>query len=433
MIQNIQKKLRGSFKLKTESFSQMDNLKLLQLHYVELKECFHNFPEELRWLCMHGFPSKSIHLDLPMENLVVLDLSCSNIESFDMSYSDPQPPAKKQKLVGSCSKDEPLLGSLKILNLSFCEQLHSVGGFFELLALEKLIVRRCISLIEVCESLEQCVELVDIDLSYCYKLKKLPISLGKLQKVQTLLLNGCNLSESAVMDSSDLSISSQTSSSAIIREAIPSDFKFFMTFLPSSLRILSLANNNLSNESFPMDLSCLAMLGELCLYENPIVSLPIYVGTLPRIQKFSIDFCYDVISVEHLPCTLREFSMYTNDESATRKIKFDPELPPQKIRGIPWLASHSSLEFEGMIKIQPMADVEEKLLHSLGWKKSDFIKEAHLESHEIESAPIPFSLSEIKDVVWDCGGENAPGPDGMNFRFIKRCWGVTASGFRQSF
>ncbi|KAJ0623405.1 putative TIR domain, P-loop containing nucleoside triphosphate hydrolase [Helianthus annuus] len=368
------KKLRGSFELKTESFSQMNNLTLLQLNNVQLNECFPNFPEELRWLCMHGFPSKSIHLDLPMENLVALDMSYSNIESFDMSYSDPQPPAEKQKLVGSCSNDEPLLGSLKILNLSFCEQLHSVGGFFELPALEKLIVKRCISLMEVCESIEQCVELVHIDLSYCHKIKKLPISLGKLQKLQTLLLNGCNLSESAIIDSSDLSISSQTSSSAIVREAIPSDFKFFMTFLPNSLRILSLANNNLSNESFPMDLSCLAMLEELCLDKNPIVSLPNCVGTLPRIQKLSIDNCYDVISVEHLPRTLREFSMLTYIGCATRKIKFDPELPPLKLRGIPLLASHSSIEFEGIIKIEPMADVEEKLLHSLGWKRSDLIK-----------------------------------------------------------
>ncbi|KAJ0809839.1 putative TIR domain, P-loop containing nucleoside triphosphate hydrolase [Helianthus annuus] len=379
------KKLHRSFELKAESFSQMDNLMLLQLHYVQLNECFQNFPEELRWLSMHGFPLKSVHLDLPMENLVGLDMSYSNIESFDMSYGNPQPPGKRQKLVGSCSKDEPLLGSLKILNLSFCEQLHSVGGFFELPALEKLIVRDCISLMEVCESVKQCVELVHIDLSYCYKLKKLPISLGKLQKVQTLLLDGCNLSESAIMDSSDVSISSQTSSSAIIREAIPSDFNFFMTFLPTSLRILSLAKCNLSNKSFPMDLSCLAMLEELCLDENPIVSLPNCVGTLPRIQKLSINHCWDVISVEHLPRTLRVFSMFAYTQSIKlRRIKFDAEMPPLRVIQIPRIKSHSFYEIDGMIKIQAMADVEEKLLHSLGWKKPDFIKEGHLLTHDIQ-------------------------------------------------
>ncbi|KAJ0809845.1 putative TIR domain, P-loop containing nucleoside triphosphate hydrolase [Helianthus annuus] len=391
-----EKKFNGSFELKTNSLSNMDNLLLLQLNYVQLNDSFPNFPDELRWLCMHGFPLKAIHLNKPMENLVALDMSYSNIESFD-----PQPPAKKQKLVGSFSKEEPLLGSLKILNLSFCKQLHSVGGFFELPALEKLIVSNCRSLIEVCESVEQCVELVHIDLSYCYKLKKLPI--GKLQKVQTLLLNGCNLSESAIMDSSDVSISSQTSSSAIIREAMPSDFKFFMTFLPSSLRILSLTNNKLSNKSFPMDLSCLAMLEELCLNENPIVSLPICVGTLPRIQKLSIDECYDVISVGHLPRTLREFSMFTYDESAKiRIIKFDPEMPPLKLEALPgWAASHLPVEIEGIIKIEPMEDVEEKLLNSLGWKKSDFIKEGHLEAHDIQMMLYEFGI--FSTIYWGKG------------------------------
>ncbi|KAD5802383.1 hypothetical protein E3N88_13743 [Mikania micrantha] len=88
------KKIR---ELETNSLSKMDNLMLLQLNYVHLNKCFKSFPDELRWLCMHGFPLKSIHLDVPMENLVVLDMSYSNIESFDMSYTNPQPPSKRQK------------------------------------------------------------------------------------------------------------------------------------------------------------------------------------------------------------------------------------------------------------------------------------------------------------------------------------------------
>ncbi|KAL8262657.1 hypothetical protein R6Q59_024006 [Mikania micrantha] len=133
-----------------------------------------------------------------------------------------------------------LLGSLKILDLSFCEQLHSVGGFFLLPALERLILGHCTFLINVCESIDQCDELVHIDLSYCYKLKKLPNSLAKLTKVKTLLLDGCNSCESQIEMRNV--------------KAIPNDLKFFMISLPSSLRILSLANNNLYNECFPMDL-----------------------------------------------------------------------------------------------------------------------------------------------------------------------------------
>ncbi|KAD5802453.1 hypothetical protein E3N88_13813 [Mikania micrantha] len=353
------KKIR---ELETNSLSKMDNLMLLQLNYVHLNKCFKSFPDELRWLCMHGFPLKSIHLDIPMENLVVLDMSYSNIESFDMSYTNPQPPSKRQKgLIGSSTKDKRLLGSLKILDLSFCEQLHNVGGFFLLLALERLILRNCTGLIEVCESIMQCDELVHIDLSYCYKLKKLPKSLVKLKKVKTVLLDGCNSCESQIVMKNV--------------KAIPNDLKFFMISLPGSLRILSLANNRLSNECFPVDLSCLAMLEELCLDNNPIVSMPNCVRTLPRLERLYMDECYNVISIEHPPCTLRELSIYSKGEynPSIRKIKFDPKMAPLNLRGIYQLLS--SFEIEGMVKIQSMASFEEKVLHGLSWTNLEFTKE----------------------------------------------------------
>lgn len=31
----------------------------------------------------------------------------------------------------------------------------------------------------------------------------------------------------------------------------------------------------------------------------------------------------------------------------------------------------------------------------------------------------PFELNEIKDAIWSCGSDKAPGPDGFTFRFIK--------------
>lgn len=35
---------------------------------------------------------------------------------------------------------------------------------------------------------------------------------------------------------------------------------------------------------------------------------------------------------------------------------------------------------------------------------------------------LPFSLDEIKAMVWDCDSTKAPGPDGANFFFYKRAW-----------
>ena len=38
-----------------------------------------------------------------------------------------------------------------------------------------------------------------------------------------------------------------------------------------------------------------------------------------------------------------------------------------------------------------------------------------------------FHADEIKMTVWDCGGEKSPGPDGLNFKFIKEFWQVINS------
>lgn len=87
-----------SFELKTEKLSKMCNLMLLQLNNVQFSGSFENFPKELRWLCMHGFPLKSIPLDLPMNKLVVLNLSYSSIVSFGTRQSNLQPHGKRQKV-----------------------------------------------------------------------------------------------------------------------------------------------------------------------------------------------------------------------------------------------------------------------------------------------------------------------------------------------
>ncbi|XP_076936424.1 disease resistance protein RPV1-like [Bidens hawaiensis] len=344
------KKLHGSPELKTKSLSKMYNLMLLQLNYVQLNGCFGNFPQELRWLCMHGFPLKSIPLDLQMENLVTLDMSFSNIESFDMS------------------KDKRLLGSLKILDLSFCEQLRNVSGFLELPALERLIVKNCLSLIEVCESIDQCAELVYIDLSYCRKLKRVPISIGKLKNDKTLLLEGCA--------SGDPKIDTCDMHSSAIMEAIPSDLKFFAMSLPISLISLSLPNNNLSNDSFPMNWSPLSLLEALYLDGNPIVSMPKCVRTLPRLKALSMGNYEKLISIEHPPRTLSELVVLVDyGNTLLRKIKFDPEMSPLYLFGARKVSSDDAYEIDGIIKIQALAGVENKVLQSLGWKKLDFLKE----------------------------------------------------------
>ncbi|KAJ0443306.1 putative RNA-directed DNA polymerase [Helianthus annuus] len=77
---------------------------------------------------------------------------------------------------------------------------------------------------------------------------------------------------------------------------------------------------------------------------------------------------------------------------------------------------------------------------------------AHLLAEPMESRPVincpnisvlapedgdylirPFSLLEIKDAVWECDGDKAPGPDGFNFKFLKRCWNGLQGNFVKLF
>jgi len=37
---------------------------------------------------------------------------------------------------------------------------------------------------------------------------------------------------------------------------------------------------------------------------------------------------------------------------------------------------------------------------------------------------IPFSVDEIRTAVWDCEGNKALGPDGINFFFIEKAWNI---------
>ncbi|GKC48596.1 putative RNA-directed DNA polymerase, eukaryota, reverse transcriptase zinc-binding domain protein [Tanacetum coccineum] len=45
-----------------------------------------------------------------------------------------------------------------------------------------------------------------------------------------------------------------------------------------------------------------------------------------------------------------------------------------------------------------------------------------LDSCSGESLVSEVTLEEIKDVVWSCGGDRAPGPDGFSFKFVKTYW-----------
>ncbi|XP_076922863.1 uncharacterized protein LOC143584777 [Bidens hawaiensis] len=52
-----------------------------------------------------------------------------------------------------------------------------------------------------------------------------------------------------------------------------------------------------------------------------------------------------------------------------------------------------------------------------------------LTEEDAEELVVQFSEKEIKEAVFDCGGDKAPGPDGFNFRFVQMFWSLLADDF----
>ncbi|XP_076957720.1 uncharacterized protein LOC143633271 [Bidens hawaiensis] len=73
--------------------------------------------------------------------------------------------------------------------------------------------------------------------------------------------------------------------------------------------------------------------------------------------------------------------------------------------------------------------------------KEKFKVRPPLECDDINKVPMeykesliePFSRKEIKDAVFDCGADKAPGPDGFNFKFVKRFWSLFEDDFYNIF
>ncbi|PWA36123.1 toll/interleukin-1 receptor (TIR) domain-containing protein [Artemisia annua] len=351
----------------TKVLNKMEKLILLQLNHVKLNGPFKNFPKGLRGLCMHGFQSEYIPSDLPMEHLVALD----------MSFSDLKQLWRKPKF----------LGSLKYLNLSY-SKLVTIGGFKELPALERLILTRCESLTHVCESIGECGSLVVLNFSYCSKLKNLPITLSKLKHVTVITLDGCSagvfknemkrMKLLNVPNKDRVSKKAQPFFSSITR-LVPTSQKSISLSLPSSLVTLSLTENNLSSESFPVDFSSMSMLKNLYLDCNPIDSIPDCLKTLSRLEVLSVGGCSMLKSILCPPSTIKR--LYAEECDLLEKITLHQDMSAPPL--ICCDHSVSLTDIEGILKIQDLAQVDNEIICSLGWTDIQYVKDYEVEIYNL--------------------------------------------------
>ncbi|XP_071720058.1 disease resistance protein Roq1-like [Rutidosis leptorrhynchoides] len=365
---------QGSIEVDTDAFSTMDNLVLLQLNNVDITGSFQKLPKELVWLCMNRSPLTSIPEDIPMKNLVVLDMSYSKFINVDFDLynfeSAQHSSFQNLKISKSCSKDNSVLLSLKILNLSFCDQLRSLRGLCKFTSLERLILAGCVSLIEICEKIDKCNQLVIIDLSYCIMLRNLPSTMFELKKLEALSLDGCNLHEfpgnvsnddlQKLSDEFRVYIASQTSSvSNVEADVKPGAICSANTSLVCDSREDKL-------ESYPMEFSSLSMSEMLSLDGEPVVYLPNCVRSLRRIELLSLEECDMLKPFGHPPHRLRKLKY--------RRWQLQKLLNRSQchIALAIYTLAHSLIGIEGIVKIKPIADVED-LLYTLGWYDLDLV------------------------------------------------------------
>ncbi|KAL0888083.1 hypothetical protein Bca101_012066 [Brassica carinata] len=325
---SLKAKVEDPKDLEVAALSNMQELKLLQLSHVKLRGSYEHLPKGLRWLSWHGFSLESIPSNFDLGCIVVMDMQHSNLRRLWDAQEHPQP-----------------LYMLKYLDLSHSADLDETPDFSYLPNLEKLLLKKCKSLVRVHKSIGKLdKKLVSVNLTGCTELDVLPREFYKLKSLETLILSGCSklemLDDAALgeMDSLTSLIADYTS----LRE-IPSsiidlrklkelslrgcrgslngvddmDSEYSPPIVLSSLvsvnglnclRTLCLGYCNLSDQSLPDDLGCLSCLEELDLGGNIFQNLQTDFASLQNLQKLRLTDCSRLQSIRSLPKSLREFN-----------------------------------------------------------------------------------------------------------------------------
>nr|GEX89818.1 protein variation in compound triggered root growth response-like [Tanacetum cinerariifolium] len=309
------RKERFAFKssnLKTDALKKMDNLKLLQLNFVELDGSYENFSEDLRWLCWLGLRLKTIPSDLFMGNMVAIDLSYSNLEVFE-------PPM--------------VLQSLQILNLKDSYNLVEIRNISWIPNLETLVLWNCHNLARVCETI------------------------GGLTSLSLLNMTGCkNLCNNEQIKL----LAAQQASTSGPGTAEHPKFSF-----PRSLQRLFLKDCNLEcTDSFPLSFSVHPFLQYLNLSNSLFEFLPCY-DHLKNLRVLDLSLCTRLKLLLCLPSTLAELYVYFCE--SLEKITFQSHRFTLQEFGYEGCITLS--EIEGFIKLVSIAKLDEIDLGHMKWLK----------------------------------------------------------------
>ncbi|XP_048430324.1 disease resistance protein RPV1-like isoform X2 [Pyrus x bretschneideri] len=287
---------------KPEAFRRMHNLELLMLNNVNIRGSYEEFPKSLICLSWRGFHLKSVPENFCLENLVVLDMRNSSLQHVWNGIR--------------------FLPRLRILNLSHSHGLRTTPDFSGLPNLERLILKHCINLVEVDESIGYLEKLVVLNLEGCKNLMKLP----KLRSIRDLILSGCSklvLGANTTATTDHLQSTACEMKKLILLSPKPwysiwsiwswvsprkniESSSFSLASLPHSLTSLRLDRCNLSE--IPSALTMLPSLEYLDLNNNPITSLPESMNNLVKLRTLAVEGCRNLTMLPELPHSLKQLN-----------------------------------------------------------------------------------------------------------------------------
>ncbi|KAB2631337.1 TMV resistance protein N-like [Pyrus ussuriensis x Pyrus communis] len=264
--------------LKKDTFSNMDDLKLLKIHNVIFSGCLESLSDELRLLEWHEYPLKLLPSSFEPENLVELHLPRSKIEKLWEEFEKP-------------------LETLVILNLTDCEKLIETPDFGEVPNLEQLILKGCTSLSEVPDIINL-RSLTTFILSGCSRLEKLPEIGEDMKQLRELHLDGTAIEvlPTSIKHVTGLIVLNLKDCKNLL--SLPDIICTSLTSL-QTLTISGCANL----EELPENLGCLKCLQELDASGTAIKQLPASIKDLTRLSELYLRYCKNLCSLPATICT----------------------------------------------------------------------------------------------------------------------------------
>ncbi|XP_043713026.1 disease resistance protein RPV1-like isoform X2 [Telopea speciosissima] len=254
--------------LKSEGFQAMSKLRLLRIDYTDLVGNFEHLFSKLRWLSWKGCPLEFTPANFHLEELVVLDLSQSNVTEHWKGWKQ----IKKST-------------TLKVLNLTDC-CLNKTPDFSAFSNLEILILEGCGSLFEVDDSIGHLKSLVFLNLNDCDSLVEIPTSICKLSSLQNFHIECAKLQKLPTELGLMKGLTKLIIDNAIRMEQLPESIG-----LLKKLKTLT-AKYCAALTELPNSIGNLKSLVDLVLDGTRISVLPDSIGLLQKLRCLSLKGCF---------------------------------------------------------------------------------------------------------------------------------------------